>query len=69
VLTFQPVLPMRAALLAGVAAALVILALANLSPTAERLRAGVAEAPSFRVPTAAVVYSRDSLALANRVSH
>jgi hypothetical protein len=62
---------MRAAFVAGGAAALAILALASLSPTPERPRAGVAEAPSFRVPIAAVAYSRDSLALAlaDRVSH
>jgi hypothetical protein len=62
VLTFYPVLPMRAALVAGVAAALAILALASLQPTAERPR--VAEATSFRVPMAALAYSRDPLALA-----
>jgi hypothetical protein len=65
VLTFHPVLPTKAALVAGVAAALAILALANLSPTAQRPRATVAEATSFRVPIAApVAYSRDPLALA-----
>jgi hypothetical protein len=71
VLTFHPVLPMRAALVAGVAAALALLALASLSPTTERPRASVAEAPSFRVPIAAVAYSRDplALALADPVSH
>ena len=63
VLTFHPALPMRAALVAGVAAALAILALAGLQPTAERPR--VAKATSFRVPMAApVAYSRDPLALA-----
>jgi hypothetical protein len=62
---------MRAALVAAAAATLGLLALASLSPTAERPRAGVAEAPSFRVPIAAVAYSRDPLALAlgDSVSH
>jgi len=65
VLTFHPVLPMRAALVAGVAAALAVLALANLSPTAQRSRATVAEATPFRAPIVApVAYSRDPLALA-----
>jgi hypothetical protein len=70
-LTFHPVLSMRAAFVAGVAAALAILALASLSPTAQRPRASVAEATSFRVPIAAVAYSRDPLALASAdsVSH
>jgi hypothetical protein len=62
---------MRAACVAGVAAALAILAFASLSPTAQRPRASVAEATSFRVPIAAVAYSRDPVALASAdsVSH
>jgi len=65
VLTFHPVLPMRAALVAGVAAALAILALANLSPPTQRPRASLAAATSFRAPVGtSVAYSRDPLAVA-----
>ena len=61
------VLPMRAAFVAGGAAALAILALASLSPALERPRASVAEARSFRAPVAApVAYSRDPLAVLSR---
>ena len=64
-LTFHPVLPMRAALVAAAAAALGLLALASLPPAAERPRGGVAEATSSRAPIAVpVAYSRDPLALA-----
>jgi hypothetical protein len=67
VLTLHRVLPMRAALVAGVAAALALFALASLSPTAGRPRASVAEAPSFRAPIAApVAYSHDPLAVVSR---
>jgi len=63
--TFHPVLPMRAAFVAAAAAMLGLLALASLSPTAERPRASVAEATAFRVPIAApVAYSRDPRVLA-----
>ena len=64
--TFHPVvLPMRAALVAGVAAGLAILALANLSPPTQQPRASLAETTSFRAPVATpVAYSRDPLALA-----
>ena len=44
--TLHPVLPMRAALVAGAAAMLGLLALASLSPTAERPRVSVVEARS-----------------------
>jgi hypothetical protein len=65
VLTFHPVLPMRAAFVAAAAAALAILALANLSPTAERYNAAMAEASHLRAPTLApVAHSLDSIALA-----
>jgi len=56
---------MRAAFVAAAAAALGLLALASLSPTAKQPRASVAEATSFRAPVAApVAYSRDPLAVA-----
>lgn len=67
VLTFRPVLQMRAALVAAAAAALALFALASFSPTAERPRASVAEAPSSRAPiAAAVASSRDPLAVVSR---
>jgi hypothetical protein len=63
-LTFHPVLPMRAAIVAAAATALGILALANL--TSVPPRAGVAQ-PQLRAPIAAsVAYSRDSLAVLAR---
>jgi hypothetical protein len=64
-LTFHPVLPMRAAIVAAAATALGILALANL--TSVPPRAGVAQEPQLRAPIAAsVAYSRDSLAVLSR---
>jgi hypothetical protein len=65
VLTFHPVLPMRAAVMASVGAALALLALASLSPAAPR--ASVAQMPPVRAPIAAsVAYPRDSLAVLSR---
>ena len=63
--TFHPVLPMRAGIVAGAAAALGLLALASLSPTAEvpRPRANVAQEPQFRVHIAAPAV-RDPVVLA-----
>ena len=62
---FHPVLPMRAAVVAGAAAALGLLALASLPPTAEapRPRANVAQEPQFRVHIAAPAV-RDPVVLA-----
>ena len=58
-LTFHPVLPMRAAMVAAVATALGILALANL--TSVPPRAVLAQERQIRAPTAASIgYSRDS---------
>jgi hypothetical protein len=62
VLTFHRVLPMRAALVASAAAALGLLALANLSATAPPI-ARLDKARSVRAPIAAPVL-RDPLALA-----
>jgi hypothetical protein len=63
-LTFHPpVLPMRAALVAAMAAALGILALASLSLTGERPRASEAQEPQFRAHIAAPAM-RDPVALA-----
>jgi hypothetical protein len=62
VLTFHRVLPMRAVLVAGAAAALGLLALANLSATAPPI-ARLDKALSVRAPIAAPVL-RDPLALA-----
>jgi hypothetical protein len=65
VLTFHPVLPMRAAVVASVGAALALFALASLSPAPPR--ASVAQMPPVRAPIAAsVAYSRDSLAVLSR---
>jgi hypothetical protein len=59
VLTFHsPVLPMRATLVAAIAAALGLLALANLSPGP---RAGVAQDPQLRAPIVAPAVSILSL--------
>jgi len=56
-LTLHPVLPVRAAIVAGVAAALGLLALANLSTSAPP-SAGEAQKQSFRAPRAApIAYS------------
>ena len=62
---------MRATVVAGVAAAFAILALASLSPTAQRPRANVADPTSSPVPIAVVAYSRDPLAIAraDNMSH
>jgi len=62
VLTFHPVLPLRAALVAGAAAALALLALANLSTSAPPI-ARVDKALSVRTHITAPVW-RDPLALA-----
>jgi hypothetical protein len=65
VLTFHPVLPMRAAVMASVGAALALFALASLSPAPPR--ASVAQMPPVRAPIAAsVAYPRDSLAVLSR---
>ncbi len=65
VLTFHPVLPMRAAVVASVGAALALFALASLLPAPPR--ASVVHMPPVRAPTAAsVAYSRDSLAVLSR---
>ena len=61
-LTSHPVLPTRAFLVVGAAAALALLALANLSISAPPI-ARVDQAPSVRAPIAAPVL-RDPLALA-----
>ncbi len=55
VFAFHPVLPMRAAVVAGAAAAVGLLALASLPPTAEapRPRAIVAQEPQFHAHIAA----------------
>ena len=56
---------MRATVVAAIAAALGLLALASLSPTAERPYASLA--PSFRAPAAAqVVYTHEPLAVVSR---
>ena len=61
VLTFHPpVLPLRSTLVAAIAAALGLLALANLSPAPH---ASVGHAPSFQAPIAGPV-ARGPLALA-----
>ena len=65
VLTFHPVLPIRAAVVASVGAALALFALASLSPAPPR--ASVAQMPPVRASIAAsVAYSRDSLAVLSR---
>ena len=65
VLTFYPVLPMRAAVVASVGAALALFALASLSPAPPR--ASVAQMPPVRAPIAAsVAYPRDSLVVLSR---
>jgi len=64
VLTFHPALPMRAVLVAGTAAALGLLALANLSTPAPRV-ASVDKTISARAPLAASV-AHDPLALAGQ---
>ena len=62
VLTFHPVLPMRAAVMASIGAALALFALTSLSPAPPR--ASVAQMPPVRAPIAAsVAYPRDSLAV------
>jgi hypothetical protein len=65
VLTFYPVLPIRAAVVASVGAALALFALASLTPAPPR--ASVAQMPPVRAPIAAsVAYPRDSLAVLSR---
>jgi len=65
VLTFHPVLPMRAAVVASVGAALALFALASLSPAPPH--ASVAQMPPVRAPIAVpVAHSRDSLAVLSR---
>jgi hypothetical protein len=65
VLTFHPVLQMRAAVMASVGAALALFALASLSSAPPR--ASVAQMPPVRAPIAAsVAYPRDSLAVLSR---
>ena len=65
VLTFHPVLPIRAAVVASVGAALALFAMASLSPAPPR--ASVAQMPPVRAPLAAsVAYSRDYLAVLSR---
>jgi hypothetical protein len=65
VLTFYPVLPMRAAVVASVGAALALFAPASLSPAPPR--ASVAQMPPVRAPLAAsAAYPRDSLAVVSR---
>jgi hypothetical protein len=60
--TFHPALPMRAAVVASVGAALALFALASLLPAPPR--ASVAQMSPVRAPIAApVAYSRDSLAV------
>ena len=61
-LTPHPVLPLRAALVAGAAAALALLAMANLSISAPPI-ARTDKAPSVHAPIAGSVL-RDPLALA-----
>lgn len=58
-----PVLPMRAAFVAGLAATLGLLALASLPPTADWPRRDVVQAQLFPAPDAAPV-GREPLALA-----
>ncbi len=60
---FHPVLPMRAAFVACIAAVLGILALANLSSTAP-LSASAGKSPSVRAPIA--LAARGPIALADR---
>ena len=61
-LTSYPVLPIRAAVVASVGAALALFALASLSPAPPR--ASVAQMPPVRAPIAAsVAYPRDSFAV------
>jgi hypothetical protein len=62
--TFHPVLPMRAALVAGAAAALALVALANL-PTSPPPSASADKAVLVRAPIMSPV-ARDPLALARR---
>jgi hypothetical protein len=65
VLTFHPVLPMRAEVVASVGAALALFAMASLLPSPPR--ASVAQMPPVRAPIAApIAYSRDSLAVLSR---
>jgi hypothetical protein len=65
VLTYHPVLPMRAAVIASVGAALALFALTSLSPAPPR--ASVAQPLPVRAPIAAsVAYPRDSLAVLSR---
>jgi hypothetical protein len=64
VLTHHPVLPMRAVLVAATAAALALLALANLSTSAPPV-ASADKALSVRAPLAASV-GRDPLAFAGQ---
>jgi hypothetical protein len=65
VLTFHSVLPMRAAVVVSVGAALALFALASLSPAPPR--ASVAQMPPVRAPIAAsVAYPRDSLVVLSR---
>ena len=65
VLTFHPVLPMRAVVVASVGAALALFALASLLPSPPR--ASVAQMPPVRAPIAGpIAYSRDSLAILSR---
>jgi hypothetical protein len=63
--TFHPVIPMRAAVVASVGAALALSALASLS--AAPPRANVAQMRPVRAPIAASVYPRDYLAILSRV--
>jgi hypothetical protein len=65
VLTFHSVLPIRAAVVASVGAALALFALASLSPAPPR--ASVAQMPPVRAPIAVWdAYSRDYLAVLSR---
>jgi hypothetical protein len=63
VLTLHPVLPMRAAVVAGATAALGLLALASLSATPEPPRAGVVQAAAFPGPIASANVVREPFAL------
>jgi hypothetical protein len=65
---FDPVLPMRAVLVAAATSGLGLFALASLSPTAELPRANVVHARSFSAPIPArVVYSPDPFVIVSRV--
>jgi hypothetical protein len=67
--TFHPVFPVRAMLVAAAGAGLGLLAPANLSPTAELPRAGVVHAPSFSAPIPArVVYSPDPFVIVSPIN-